>query len=139
MGRSGGSGLGGGGESRGRIGGIKSWEGQDGGRWGGGRMDGGRAYRLTFTWGRTFILVPDAPPPPPPGAPGKQACHLLSGRRIYQTPPNTQSFPHTAHHILFRVFALLGPAAGSARQTTGIYCPTSGVRIHNHMCVFADK
>lgn len=65
-----------------------------------GRMDGQldgwrkglRGDWLTFTWGRTFILVPDAPLPM--GALGKQGCHLLTGRRITKPPKHTVISTH---------------------------------------------
>lgn len=64
-------------------------------------MDWGRAYRvewLTFTWGRTFILAPDAPLPK--GALGKQGCHLLTGRRIIKPPKHTVISSHCKQYII---------------------------------------
>lgn len=67
-------------------------------------MDGGRSYRgdwLTFTWGRTLILVPDALVPM--GVLGKQVCHLLTGKRITNPPKHTLT---SIHYILYIIQAV---------------------------------
>lgn len=98
--------------------------------WRDGWMDVWRAYRedrLTFTWGRTFILAPDAPLPK--GSLGKQGCHLLTGRRITEPPK------HTAHDILFKVFSFLTPQP-SWLANKGHYCETADVNIHIDMYIY---
>lgn len=94
-------------------------------------MDGGRSYRgdwLTFTWGRTFILVPDALVPM--GVLGKQVCHLLTGKRI-TNPPKTHIDFHTLHIIYYSGSLVLLSCSHLSLQTRGIYCQTTDVNIHN--------
>lgn len=76
---------------------------------------GGLGDWLTFTKGRTFILVPDAPlPHGSSGQTGLSFTHREEGDQTPKTHSHLRT--HTAHDILFRVFGFCNPAAILARK-----------------------
>lgn len=96
---------------------------------------------LTFTLGRTFILVADAPLPT--GALGKQACHLLTGRGgLADGPEHTVISTYCKECFIQAVWSLCFfclPAAIFARKTTGIYCQTTGASAHHEILCLQIK
>lgn len=68
------------------------------------------------------------------GALGKQGCHLLTGRGITRPPKHTVISTRCTEYIIQGVW-ILPPCSHLGSQTTGIYCHTTGVSVHNDICV----